>query len=218
MLLGESISMLTIIDTIPEIQKKVNKAFAEEINKVLTKNKTNILQRCREFSTQSILLQPEVQSLSSMSVDSLAGQFGLTSAQALAVPNAIASAIESSISVSFVPYNSALAGGLEVNFQPSNFRNLLDLPIGHVVYDNGDLHWLSWLLEEGDRVIVLGYSYDPTTGLGRSGLGTMTSGGFFRVPPQFSGTIKNNFVTKALTGVDLEKQISNLFKSILGAK
>ncbi len=210
--------MLTLTDSITQIQAKVNKAFAEEINKVLSKEKNNLLQKCKQISTQSILLQPEVQSLNSSRADSLAGQFGITTSQAISLPNAIAAAIEASISVTFIKYNSKLAGGIEVNFQPKDFRNLLDLPIGHTIYNGGDLHWMSWLLEQGDKVIIVGYSYDPTTGLGRSGLGTMTSGGFFRVPPQFSGTTENNFVTRALVGSKQEKEISKVFKSILGAK
>jgi len=210
--------MLTLTDNITQIQAKVNKAFAEEINKVLFKEKNNLLQKCKQISTQSILLQPEVQSLNSSRADSLAGQFGITTSQAIALPNAIAAAIEASISVTFIKYNFKLAGGIEVNFQPKDFRNLLDLPIGHTIYNGGDLHWMSWLLEQGDKVIIVGYSYDPTTGLGRSGLGTMTSGGFFRVPPQFSGTTENNFVTRALVGSEQEKEISKVFKSILGAK
>ena len=208
--------MLTIIDSIQEIEKKVNKAFAEELNKALLKNKNEILTKCKEIVTKSILLQPEIQSLGSATVDSLAGQFGLTTAQAAAVPGAISSAVESSVQLVLKPYNASLAGGLEVNFQPSDFANLLNLPIGHVIYDKGDLHWMSWILTQGDRVIVIGYSYDPTTGLGRSGLGTMSKGGFFRVPPQFSGTPKNNFVTRALINDSVEKQISTVFKSILG--
>ena len=160
--------MLTLTDSITQIQAKVNKAFAEEINKVLSKEKNNLLQKCKQISTQSILLQPEVQSLNSSRADSLAGQFGITTSQAISLPNAIAAAIEASISVTFIKYNSKLAGGIEVNFQPKDFRNLLDLPIGHTIYNGGDLHWMSWLLEQGDKVIIVGYSYDPTTGLGRS--------------------------------------------------
>ena len=116
--------MLTIIDSIQEIEKKVNKAFAEELNKALSKNKNEILRKCKEIVTKSILLQPEIQSLGSATVDSLAGQFGLTAAQAAAVPGAISSAVESSVQLVFKPYNASLVGGLEVNFQPNDVNIL----------------------------------------------------------------------------------------------
>ena len=106
-------------------------------------------------------------------------------------------------------------GGLEVNFQPSTFDNLIGLPEGHVKYSDGDLHWLNWLLNAGDTIIIVNYQYNPATGMGRSGLGTMIPGGVFRVPPQFSGTSDNNFITRALLGTTQEDQIINLIKDIL---
>ena len=93
---------------------------------------------------------------------------------------------------------------------------MLGLQSGHVIYEGGDLHWLSWLLTLGDSTIVVGYYYDPETGVGRSGLGTMSEGGFFRVPPEFSGTRANNFVTRALIGNKQQEQILNILKSTIG--
>ena len=92
---------------------------------------------------------------------------------------------------------------------------MLGLQSGHVIYEGGDLHWLSWLLTLGDSTIVVGYYYDPETGVGRSGLGTMSEGGFFRVPPEFSGTRANNFVTRALIGNKQQEQILNILKSTM---
>jgi hypothetical protein len=91
------------------------------------------------------------------------------------------------------------------------------LPQGHSVYYDGDLHWLDWLLNRGDQIIVVGYEYNPQTGLGRSKLGNMKTGGSFRVPPEFSGTQENNFVTRALIGASQEKEIAKILEKILGA-
>ena len=62
---------------------------------------------------------------------------------------------------------------------------------------------------------MAGYSYDAQSGLGRSGLGYMSEGGAFRVPPQFSGTSDNNFITRALIGEAQEKQISKILQDVL---
>jgi hypothetical protein len=207
---------LKILDSEKTITDNINKAIAAHINKVLNSKKSLILNKAKILVVGWIKSQPEIFSLLSSSPDSLAGQFGLSTSQASSAVNSIVSAIENSIEVTFVPYRDDLKGaGLEVNFQPSDFVNLLSLSSGHTAYEGGDLHWLNWLLTAGDQIIITNYQYNPQSGLGRSGLGNMIPGGIFRVPPQFSGTENNNFITRALIGSTQEKAIAMLFKEAL---
>lgn len=207
---------LKIIDSEAIITKNINKAISEHINKVLSNRKNLLLSRSKTLISKWIKSQPEINSLLVSSSESLAGQFGLTPGSVSSAINAIINSIENSIQVKFIPYNSNLQnGGLEINFQPNNFSNLLTLSEGHVNYPDGDLHWLNWLLTAGDTIIVVNYQYNPQTGLGRSGLGNMIPGGFFRVPPQFSGNIQDNFITRALIGQQQEQDISQIFKDLL---
>ena len=74
---------------------------------------------------------------------------------------------------------------------------------------------LQWLVERGDEIIVACYSYDAQSGLGRSGLGYMSQGGAFRVPPQFSGTSDDNFITRSLIGRNQERRISKIIQDAL---
>jgi hypothetical protein len=74
-----------------------------------------------------------------------------------------------------------------------------------------DLHWLDWLLRQGSAVIVSGYQYTPKRD-GRSGGGVMTMGSLWRVPPQFAGTLQNNFITKALS--NREKELTVILKDV----
>jgi hypothetical protein len=112
--------------------------------------------------------------------------------------------------------NNSIQGlGISVYIQPSSFQNILSLGSGHVVYAKGDLHWLDWLIRMGDTIIVADYDYNPNTGRGRSGLGNMKKGGSFRVPPEFSGTLENNFITRALIGSEQEEIIAKIFKEVL---
>ena len=211
--------MLTIklLDSEKEIEDKIKAAFSEEINNVIQKNIKTLLEQSKNLVVQWISSQPELLSLSAKTVGSLKGQFGIRDGQDLSATIDIVNAVKESVSIKFIKYNKKLtSGGLEINFQPSNFTNLLGLQSGHVIYEGGDLHWLSWLLTEGNRAIIIGYYYDPETGVGRSGLGTMSEGGFFRVPPEFSGTRQNNFVTRALIGDQQEAQLLSIFRSILG--
>lgn len=201
---------IKILDSVSEIEKKVNLALSEEINKVAKKNIATIRPQIQSFVTNSIINQPEMVSLVG---GYLRGAFGLVSPEAAV--SSIVSAVQNSISVNFKKYDAKLRGGVSVNIQPSDFANLLQLPDGHVLYEKGDLHWLRWLLEFGDTIIVVNYEYNPQTGLGRSSLGNMVEGAGFRVPPQFSGTLTNNFITRALTGPEEEKYIYSILKKVL---
>lgn len=64
-----------------------------------------------------------------------------------------------------------------------------------------DLPWLQWLLKEGNKFIIIGYRYeDIVDARSRSGKGLMipddtTS---WRVPPEYSGTSNDNWLTRTL--------------------
>lgn len=208
---------LKLTDPISEIERKVNDAIIKQINTLLTNKKNILLQKSKSLISNWITSQPEIQSLQASGPGSLAGQFGLYPGQSLNSVLSIVKAVENSITIDFKKYNNKFVGGLEVNFQPKDFINLLNLPQGFVNYEKGSLHWLEWLLLKGDTIIITNYQYNPRTGVGRSGLGNMTSGGSFRVPPEHSGTEDNNFITRALIGQAQEQQIANVFKQILGA-
>lgn len=207
---------LKLLESEKVITKNINQAIAKQVNDLLSSKQNTILSRAKSLASGWIRNQPEILSLLSSSSDSLAGQFGLTPVRSASAAEAIILALESAIEVKYIPFNNTLTrGGIEINFQPNNFANLLGLSEGHTVYFGGDLHWLNWLLTAGDLVIVTNYQYNPQTGLGRSGLGNMIPGGVFRVPPQFSGTVNNNFITRALIGSQQESQIAAIFKDIL---
>lgn len=207
--------MIELIDSLSTIQKNINKAIAQDMNLLLLKKKYTIETECKRIVSKWILDQPEIKSLQSDVPYSLSGQFGLTPGADIIAVNDIITAVENSIHTKIIKFDQNLNGGLFVYFQPSNFANLLGLVSGHVFYNNGDLHWLEWLLKEGDNIIVINYSYNPKIGIGRSKLGNMTKSGSFRVPPEFSGTEQNNFITRALIGSDQEKNIENIFMKVL---
>lgn len=63
------------------------------------------------------------------------------------------------------------------------------------------LEWLNWLLIQGDRKIVLGYTVVLRSGAGRTGLAVMVRsrrGKSWGVPAEFAGTKNKNFVTEVL--------------------
>lgn len=205
---------IVITDSISKIEKEINRAIAEAINNEISQKLNSILNSMKALIPSWIASQPEIISLKSSDPTSLAGQFGLNKSPSSIVDSIIQSVVNAT-EIKFVPYSKNLKGGLELRFQPSTFINLLALPDGHTIYNGGDLHWLDWLLKRGDNIIVINYQYNPRTGLGRSNLGNMIPGGSFRVPPQFSGTDSDNFITRAFLGQAQEKQITDIIKRIL---
>lgn len=204
---------IKITDSIKIIEDNINKASADLANEIISRNISKISQSIKALLPSWISYQPEIQSLLSSDPGSLVGQFGIRGS-ALGIVNNIITSVVGATEVKLVKYTRNLKGGLEINFQPSTFSNLLALPDGHTIYQGGDLHWLDWLLKRGDSIIVTNYQYNPVTGLGRSKLGNMVPGGFFRVPPQFSGTESNNFITRAIIGKTQEDQIAQILKDL----
>lgn len=208
-----SISII-ITDSNKTIEQNINAAIADVINDKILQNMQMLTRLVKSLIPAWISSQPEIVSLKSSDPFSLAGQFGIKVSVNTIVDNIIQSVVDST-EIKFVKYSKNLKGGLELNFQPNSFINLLSLPDGHTIYNGGDLHWLDWLLKRGDSTIIINYQYNPQTGLGRSGLGNMISGGSFRVPPQFSGTESDNFITRAFLGSVQEQQISNVIQRVL---
>lgn len=206
---------LKLLESEDQIESNILSALSDQFNTSMKSKKSRILQEVKTLIPLWISSQPEMQSLLSNDPLSLIGQFGITSSP-ISIVNAIVYSVVNSTNIVIIPYDKKLkGGGIELNIQPDNFANLLGLSQGHSVYQDGDLHWLDWLLNRGDETIVVGYQYNPQTGLGRSKLGNMKNGGSFRVPPEFSGTEQNNFITRALIGSNQEKQISKIFEMVL---
>lgn len=205
---------IKLTDSIKTVEKNVNAAIAKAVNDKISSNTPELISKTKDLVRRWVFIQPEIQSLLSSGAGSLIGYFGITKSSQEIV-SAIINSVTESIEVKLIKYAADLSGGLEIRFQPSSFVNLLAIPEGHTIYDTGDLHWLEWLLRRGDRIIVANYQYNPVTGLGRSRLGVMVPGGSFRVPPQFSGTEDNNFITRALLGKSQEKEIAEIVQKVL---
>lgn len=177
----------------------------EYLNKKITKNYRRVVNSLQQKIPFWIRSQPEVQSLLSEGAQgSLNALFGLYGGDANRAVNDIVNAIKQSTTIRVDKINRKYQGNVEFSFQPSDFANLLGLSSGSVTTEKGaSLNWLEWLLTAGDTVIIVGYRYQPKSD-GRSGGGIMIERGFFRVPPQFSGNLENNFITRALSGREEE--------------
>lgn len=92
-------------------------------------------------------------------------------------------------------------GGLRVTMFDGTFEDLLKIPSAFVQNKGEALPWLEWLLLKGDQIIFADYTIDfgrhPRS---RSGEAIMIKeeGAVWRVPPGVSGTINNNWITRAV--------------------
>lgn len=204
---------IKLLESNSDIEKKIKTAIAEELNVLIKKNFKTAQKRIESSVSGWVTSQPEVQSLLREGVpNSLHAQFGLQAGQGLLSSIEIVNAIIASIEVRVRQADAKLNTGIDFNIQPENLRNLLGLPSGFTQTEDQDiLPWLTWLLLEGSNTIVYGYTYVPDLS-GRSGGGTMEAGGSWRIPPEFSGTIDDNFVTRALSNRD--KELEGILRGI----
>ncbi len=205
---------IRLIDTDAQISKEINKLISVELNKRIRANKGKAGRALKSTIKGWILGSQEVSSLLAQGVPgSLNALFGLAPGSADSAIEAIASSVADSTQINISGLSKNLQGEIIFNFQEESMSNLLSLPQGHQITNNAtDLHWLDWLLTQGDATIVKGFSYEPSND-GRSGGGTMKIGGLFRVPPEHAGVIGNNFITRVFSGK--EKQISNILNQLL---
>ncbi len=201
-----------LLDSNNTIQDKMYSALVELINKKIIKNKDKTITAFKQRIRLWVMDQPEIDSLLNAGLHSLHAQFGLIRGSESTIVDNIISAIVNSFTVHIGKINNTFKGKIEFNFQPKHFFNLLSLPGGHVITMKGsDLHWLDWLLTHGDTTIIMGYEYEAVSS-GRSGGGVMNTGGVWRVPPEFSGTDTNNFVTRSFKF--REKEISQVLQGL----
>ncbi|MAF25175.1 hypothetical protein CL634_06325, partial [bacterium] len=185
-----------------QIENAILKLFNDGVSNAVKSAAPDIERETAILAEKALRESPELKDLIE---GDLRGQMGLSSRRASSAVETIIKSISSTIKVTSKKTklrSKGSAQAITIEAQPTHFRNLTSIPQGTQRYFSSrytrmvDLKWLDWLLLEGDRIIV-GKFYFEGSGKGRSGLGTMKSGGSFRIPPRYSGTAANNFVTRA---------------------
>jgi len=200
---------VTFLESNAELEKRIRKGLAEDINKAIRSRIPQLESQLEPIFRSALRDSPEVNSLSN---GLLRAEFGLENDPS----NAIVEAVVSSLTVQWVKINpSNFSGGVTISLQPSDFANLLSLPEGKQEIKGGSLPWLSWLLTLGDEIIITGYGVEfgsfPTTRTGEAKMSTKFAP--YKVNSAFSGTIDDNFVTRAIDRVAVEVQ--NVIRRIL---
>lgn len=206
---------IKLTDSPNELQKKVKAAIADKLNSTIAANLRRMEKDLIILIKGWLAVQPEMIALATGGPGSLPSQLGLVSGSENRIKNVIINSIADSAKISFTRFDRGLkrkSGNFTITCQPQDYSNLISLPEADVRIASGNINWLQWLLEAGNKVIVVGYKYSPTAGQGRSRGGVMAEGPSFswRVPPQYAGTVDDNFITRALSGK--EKSIQQLLE------
>ena len=195
------------------IKSRILRAFIKEVNDHVANKIDNIRNSVRSATFN---FYRGTETYDSLVNGELAGHFGLPLQNRQNNIDTILSTISNSIEVTFKPFKlvgSNIVNGLTIRVLLSDFSDILALPQATIITEKGDaLDWLRWLLLAGDKIIIKEYEVDIRPGDGRSGMGLMVSeqGGVWRVPPEFSGTMNNNWLTRTLV------ENSQPYLSILG--
>lgn len=132
---------------------------------------------------------------------------GITEDEAVKVAQKIPDIIAKSIQVRVKLQTDSVF--LIVEMIRDGYTDLLNMPEASFIQTftrskQTEIHWLEWLLTKGDTIVVGDFrvKYTPGNANSRSGGAIMIKKGSFRIPPQFSGTLENNFITRSLDGIN----------------
>ena len=200
-----------IVESDRQIEKLINQSLAKEVNKSLSFLARVIKSRIDPILTLALLTSPE---MSSVRGGILKAEFGLT----FDPTNQIVKAIVDSIDVEFAQVDEKFNGGVTIVMQPTDFANLLGLPVAEQpIEDGGSLPWLYWLLVVGDRIIISEYGVAfGNFQNSRTGLALMKRAEApYKVNSAFSGTSDNNFITRSIGRVksQIEREIEGVLKN-----
>lgn len=207
---------LRLIESDGEIRKMVLDSLRETMQEAINRAIPNIQNQIKPIIKNAIESQPEYSSL-------LGGSLGYE----LGVPdpeNKTRTIIDTwinniSIDKRLVKItNNGLSGGFAISMIASDFADVLSLSEANVVDEaNGyTLPWLEWLLLAGGKILVKDYTVVfGSNRASRTGFAIMkqSSGTSWRVPPEFAGTISNNWATRAIDSLD--DTINNIMQTEL---
>lgn len=211
---------LKIVDSDKDIQNKILKALLSEVSSVFKKARNPLVNNIKNIITNSILSSPEYASLSS-------GQLKFE----LGVPD-ISNRIQSIFNVWFSNIDvklespkisgSGIKGSLTIGIIKSDLSDILGSDVAIITDSNtgSSVNWLEWLSLAGDKTIikdyevVLGPNRRSRTG---NAIMTVSKNQRWKVPSEFSGTVANNWITRAIDSVSdsIEKELLNTIRNSL---
>jgi hypothetical protein len=195
---------LKLLDSDSSLAKQIFDAVKNILNSALNKSEQDIKTRVKQIISDSLRTEPEYQSLKS---GILKAEFGIQFPETV---DKIVEKLSDTLDIQQIPItttNRGVKGGFRLVAIKSDNISGLTADLDAIVSDDirgYKLPWLEWLLLRGADNIVKNYevSFGPSP-YSRSGMAIMkSSSGSWRVPPQFAGTAKSNWTTRAISKVE----------------
>jgi hypothetical protein len=195
---------LKLLESDDEINRRILNALVLEIDSIFKKSIKPIRTKIIEEVKKALMSEPEYQSLIS---GQLKYEFGIPVSSKV---NDIIEIWSSNINIEYKPIkinSRGLSGGFLLNMIRDNFDDVLGNESAIVVdsVSGITLPWLEWLLLYGGKIIVKNYKVRMGSNRNsRTGMAIMveSEGNNWRVPPEFAGTLTNNWVTRAINKLD----------------
>lgn len=197
---------LELIESDSFIRQQILLAMQDHISSAMSKARTSILSSIRNLIRAAILNQPEYASLVS---GRLKYELGISDPEKRI--NSIIDTWLDNIKIETKPTkitNSGISGGFRIDAINSNFEDVLSGDNAIIVdsLSGKVVPWLQWLLLDGGKILVRDYEVRiGPNNRSRTGMAIMIeSDKNWRMPPEFAGTVSNNWITRALENIDDE--------------
>jgi len=156
---------IKLLESNRAITAKINIALAKEVDRAFKKSSSKIRNEIKPIVANALFGSPEIVSLRG---GVLRFDFGLTGDPGPQIVNAIVESLQVKVEKTRGNANG-ISGGLTLFIQPSDYSNLLTLPVAMQALEiEGRVPWLEWLLFAGDSIIIAHYGVEYGAGLGRS--------------------------------------------------
>lgn len=207
---------LKLIDSDKAIRNKILDAMLPEIKNFMTSGVRKIKSELPPILQTAIRNTPEYESLIS---GKLQYEFGIPDAGPK-IANLI-NIWTTNIDGTFYPPTIAsnkIKSSFSIYMIRSDFSDVLNTDSA-MMTDNTrgySLPWLEWLLLEGNKTIIKNYeiAYGPNQ-FSRTGFAVMRPArASWKVPSEFSGTISDNWITRAIdrSELDIQKLLDGIFQ------
>lgn len=209
---------ITITEPSSSIAKKILSALQEDVRKLINSVIPKINTDVKTLVTEALRQEPEYSSLLS---GTLKAEFGIYESSSV---ERIVQALANTLKIEQKPVsitNRGLNGGFILTMMKSDDMDGIIFIDSASVVDNQRgyvLPWLEWLLYKNNQPIVRNYSVSYTNSASsRSGLAIMVPDTTnWRVPPEFAGSVRNNWTTRAIARLD-QAIYNTIIENIRGA-
>lgn len=188
-----------------EFERAIRQELVKQINLAVNSVAKSLALKKQIFDLidAGIKNSPEYDSLLSGKLSAI---FGLRNPQTIL--NRIIEAIKDGLQIEVKPavFSSLITAGITISLLRRDLQEVLNVEGVSYDSDGGFVDWLKWLLTAGDSVVIVDYEvvFGNAFVGSRSDFAIMEKniGKGFSVPPEFSGTLDNNWLTRSLEEVD----------------